>query len=888
VHQIQSGQVIVDLCCVVKELVENSLDAGATNIDVRFRNQGLDGVEVQDNGPGITPDNYDSLALKHHTSKLVAFSDISTIRTFGFRGEALSSLCALSRFSVVTCLAANAPKGTRLEFESSGRLKGTSVVAAQKGTTVYVNDVFFNLPVRRRELERNIKREWNKVIVLLNQYACIQTNLNFTVSQQPSKGKRVLLFSTKGNETTRENIINVFGAKAMAILIPLDLKLDIDSTVGPSLRSNHRTAEKESNQVRVQGFVSRPAYGEGRQTPDRQMFFVNERPCLLPQFSKTFNEVYKSYSSSQSPFIFANIQLDTHLYDLNVSPDKRTILLHDQTRVLESLRDALASLFESHDYSIPTSQTVIPRPISRTRQSLLTGDRAKPYSSPLNKLTSLAPQRDIGHIDDSLLYHCRGLISPKSAEPPGAALQGIASQRTSLSINCVIPPSRCRENAVSRAEGASAHTAVILPAADPSMCNSDTLSQGSEQSLHTQFGWSPGSGISRHQAPIDYKENEEGDLEAAEHGWVIDGTSARHVDVRDPVTTDDISNHNRPQSDRQTQSHTKSGRRPLPSSDKETSEEQPPKVAHYSGLTLTVSRSNATLHLVQTMSSEETAIPARINDRHFHARRISSQCCNSAAITREGFEADNAEETLSLIITKGDFARMSVVGQFNLGFILAVRHGSGPRQPHIGDDNLFIIDQHASDEKFNFERLQLTTALQSQSLVHPKRLELTALEEEIVQENLSVLELNGFKVRVDESGSQPVGSRCELLSLPLSRETTFTIADLEELVSLLSDSRYVDCRSAPRPSKVRKMFAMRACRSSIMIGTTLTSRQMTKLVRHMGDLDKPWNCPHGRPTMRHLYRLGAWDGKDWDEGSWSKDGKGIVVNWRQYSRVDDG
>ncbi|KAM0576223.1 hypothetical protein ACHAO2_006266 [Verticillium nonalfalfae] len=254
VHRIQSGQVIVDLCSVVKELVENSLDANATAIDVRFKNQGLESIEVHDNGSGISPDNYEGLALKHHTSKLATFSDLNTLSTFGFRGEALSSLCALSHFSVVTCLASDTPRATKLDFEPSGRLKGTTVVAGQKGTVVMVNSLFHNLPVRRRELERNIKREWNKVITLLNQYACIQTGLKFTISQQPNKGKRMVLFSTKGNTTVRDNIINVFGAKTTAVMTRLDVELQFE----PSAESGF-TSAKQPNQsaspVQVKGFV---------------------------------------------------------------------------------------------------------------------------------------------------------------------------------------------------------------------------------------------------------------------------------------------------------------------------------------------------------------------------------------------------------------------------------------------------------------------------------------------------------------------------------------------------------------------------------------------------------------------------------------------------------
>ncbi|TDZ22482.1 DNA mismatch repair protein pms1 [Colletotrichum orbiculare MAFF 240422] len=253
VHQIQSGQVIVDLCSVVKELLENSIDAAATSIDVRFKNQGLDSVEVQDNGSGISPDSYASIALKHYTSKLHTYSDLATLQTFGFRGEALSSLCALSHLSIVTCLPDRAPRGTKLDFEPSGKLSGSHVVAAQRGTTVLVEDLFHNLPVRRCELERNIKREWTKVIALLNQYACVQTGLKVTVSQQPRKGKRVVLFSTKTNLTIRENLINVFGAKSMTSLVKLDLSLVFRPTSAPTRPGTTRTGS-DSTEVCIQGY----------------------------------------------------------------------------------------------------------------------------------------------------------------------------------------------------------------------------------------------------------------------------------------------------------------------------------------------------------------------------------------------------------------------------------------------------------------------------------------------------------------------------------------------------------------------------------------------------------------------------------------------------------
>lgn len=127
-------------------------------------------------------------ALKHYTSKLTTYDDLENVQTFGFRGEALSSLCALSILTILTATKEESPKGSKLEFEISGKLKNTSVVAAQKGTTVISENLFRTLPVRRKELERNIKREYTKVLGLLQAYASIKTGVKFSVYNQVPKG----------------------------------------------------------------------------------------------------------------------------------------------------------------------------------------------------------------------------------------------------------------------------------------------------------------------------------------------------------------------------------------------------------------------------------------------------------------------------------------------------------------------------------------------------------------------------------------------------------------------------------------------------------------------------------------------------------------------------
>ncbi|KAL8889705.1 MAG: hypothetical protein Q9215_003059 [Flavoplaca cf. flavocitrina] len=1050
VHQIQSGQVIVDLCSVVKELVENSLDAGATSIgklictflerpslifeeEVRFKGNGLDAIEVQDNGTGISKENYDTVgkepsmilslllfipapALKHHTSKLSTYDDISSLQTFGFRGEALSSLSALSNFQIVTAQAHEAPKGTKLDFEPSGKLRTTAVVASQRGTTVTVEALFANLPVRRRELEKNIKREYTKVLGVLQAYSCISTSVKFSVSNVLAKGKKNVVFATKSNTATRENIANVFGVKTLTALVSMDLRFDLQGS--KSIRS---TAVKGSHEVRVVGHVSRPVIGDGRQAPDRQMFFVNERPCTLPQFAKVFNEVYKAYNVSQSPFVFANIVIDTNAYDVNVSPDKKTILLHDRNALLESLRVALVELFEHQDQTIPQTQrpqSKLPVCKALTVQKQSTSLYAPESSNQRNKrIESSSVLSEESHEDnpseasDQESQQSTGIIgkfaardaqprNPKSKrdriftakanmtmggqklvrklensshlfgedheyddKPVPAAVQ-IAEEIQDHSPNPVVdfnrqiaeqqglperhsPGPSEQPNVAEGAEEEAIATMTSSPLKPASGVVQNafermrsrrephqvaTITIG-EKTTTTIIGSTPGSrNVQSSVVPkmrTSGSEEPRGTFSSSVRAFAAPGLlseassycnpTAAHQEVHKDVTplnhaasespvsagkplyNDDapedtcISSDDEEHIGREDESDVSDAGRSdeLYVDDEARKTKQDAKVADLireaearsaaprednlrrAGKILKgTGLRDSTTQLLQTLHVSISKIEEKA--RNFESELqtwLEKPTLTERSSQFKEEEEKDAEHKLSLKVTKTDFSRIEIIGQFNLGFILVMRPSTSPTT----DDELFIIDQHASDEKFNFERLQTSTTVQSQRLVRPKVLELTAIDEEIIIENNAALLENGFVVAVDQSGDTPVGQRCRVLSLPMSREVTFGLSDLEELISLLGESppsvsvtstdisgQRQRPRHIPRPSKIRKLFAMRACRCSVMIGKTLQKRQMEKLVRHMGEIDKPWNCPHGRPTMRHLFGLKSWEG--WKEG----------------------
>ncbi|KDO87272.1 hypothetical protein CISIN_1g0414662mg, partial [Citrus sinensis] len=192
-----------------------------------------------------------------------------------------------------------------------------------------------------------------------------------------------------------------------------------------------------------------------------------------------------------------------------------------------------------------------------------------------------------------------------------------------------------------------------------------------------------------------------------------------------------------------------------------------------------------------------------------------------------------------------------VIGQFNLGFIIGKL-----------DQDLFIVDQHAADEKYNFERLSQSTVLNQQPLLRPLKLDLTPEEEVVASMHMDIIRKNGFSLEEDPHAL--AGLRFRLKAVPFSKKITFGVEDVKDLISTLADNQgecsiissyKMDTADSVCPSRVRAMLASRACRSSIMIGDALGRNEMQKILEHLADLNSPWNCPHGRPTMRHLVDL---------------------------------
>ncbi|XP_044034890.1 mismatch repair endonuclease PMS2 isoform X2 [Siniperca chuatsi] len=830
VHQICSGQVVLTLATAVKELVENSIDAGATNIDVRLKECGAELVEVSDNGKGVEEANFEGLTLKHHTSKLRDFSDLIHVETFGFRGEALSSLCALSNLSVVTCHESS-QVGTKLVFDHKGHLVQQSPHPRQQGSTVSLQQLFYTLPVRHKEFQRNIKKEYAKMIHILQSYCIISTGVRITCSNQNGQGKRSTVLSTSGSQCMRDNIGAIYGPKQLQSLLPFQ---QVSPTEDVLEEYGLKDADLPKQLFSITGFVSRGDHGVGRSATDRQFFFINNRPCDPIKVTKLVNEVYHMYNRHQYPFVALNIAVASECVDVNVTPDKRQIFLQEEKLLLAILKTSLINMYEAGVNKISLNYTSIPStnttPASEICQVVSPNENMpEPGEEPVTQSPKLS--LNLAGLKAAFSSHHSSNSGNKSSIAK-AANSGPTQKTLQSFFKDTVKPPTCNPSAKS------------------------PLKPTRDLAKYSPVGKSVLDGFRYGKTLCSDTDSEKDsavftcDLATADFQCSgLEFSSPGPASVKNE-TLEETSDYTVPKDpELQTEPCTSNEDCAVSPDAKRTRTERPHFPTEHKSNTFSNCFENSSLTVDAAVCIQRRMVPLHFSLQELagKVKRLQDQRKQRAGedLRYRRFRAkinpgenQSAEEELKKEISKDMFKQMEIIGQFNLGFIITKLNS-----------DIFMIDQHATDEKYNFEMLQQHTALQGQKLIVPQKLHLTAISENVLIENIEIFRKNGFEFLVDEDAQ--VMERVKLVSLPTSKNWTFGPADIEELIFMLSDSPGVMCR----PSRVRQMFASRACRKSVMIGTALSVSEMKKLLVHMGEIEHPWNCPHGRPTMRHLANL---------------------------------
>lgn len=329
-NQIAAGEVVEKPASVVKELVENALDAGADKIEVTIFAGGTEYIRVTDNGCGMSEADAKMAVLRHATSKLTKAEDLLSLNTLGFRGEALPSIASVSNFTLLT-------RPESEEFATSVHIDGgenTEVTASggSTGTTVIVENLFFNVPARRKFL-KTVSTEGRYISELLTRLALSRPDVRFKLV---NNDKEVL--STPGDG---------------------DLEHAIRALYGKNVAENLLEVSLNDPKVRVSGFIGKPTLLKG--TRQWQTFFVNGRCIGSKMLSKAMDHAYQSQiPKSGFPFAVINITVDTASVDVNVHPQKSEIKFSDDSLIYKAMYKALTDALTKPMSAQKTQVTLLP------------------------------------------------------------------------------------------------------------------------------------------------------------------------------------------------------------------------------------------------------------------------------------------------------------------------------------------------------------------------------------------------------------------------------------------------------------------------------------------------------------------------------------------------
>ncbi|XP_025832566.1 mismatch repair endonuclease PMS2 [Agrilus planipennis] len=779
VHKICSGQVVLSLAIAVKELVENAIDASATIIDVRLKEYGSELIEVSDNGVGVKEENFESLTLKHYTSKLREFSDLESVGTLGFRGEALSSLCALTDLVIIT-RHSSANYATKISYDHNGRIVTSLPAARDVGTTVILQNLFNSLPVRRKEFLKNLRREFNKMCQLLYAYCLVCRNIKITCSNQTSKSSKNTVVATLGNNSIKDNIISVFGPKQVSTLIEIEA-VEPDETIVKEFDIKN-IVYGEPLPFKFEFFISNVTHGNGRSTVDRQFFYVNNRPCEPQKVMKVVNDVYKQFNSNQYPFVYLNVEMERSCVDVNVTPDKRQVFLEKEKLLLAVIKSSLLEAFKATPSTYTLQNTKI-----ETKITDYTIGGMKGLKRPLEECEENDKEENFTFMDKFKKSLSNKSFSTKSDDENynKESPKSISNELDKVDVeeNRVLLEEKCENKESKKFETFNCMES-------PSHSLDHTFKKSKWDNLVNEVPEVPKTKLN-HAIKIFPKEIEQ----------IINGSSLSENTVsksNETIINETMHLTLNSELDFNKQSSTCKLSSPVRKSSKwdDLDAEFPPT-------SLTTEIKGETFKSVKcfSRSKKDNVIKIDLNislgtsTNEFSNTKISIRTSESqienALRTSSYFNRHKkkeilvrfrskiapdanktAEQELQKQISKDMFHRMSIIGQFNLGFIIAKL-----------DNDLFIIDQHATDEKYNYETLQRNTILESQVLVNPKPLELSATNEAILIDNEEVFKKNGFNFLIKKNA--PVTKKVLLTAIPISKNYTFGKDDIEEMLFML-------------------------------------------------------------------------------------------------------
>ncbi|MFB6130575.1 MAG: DNA mismatch repair endonuclease MutL [Salinigranum sp.] len=771
IQHIAAGEVVERPASVVKELVENSLDADASRVSVAVERGGTEGVVVRDDGRGMTEAEVRLAVQEHTTSKIRDVEDLDGgVATLGFRGEALSTIGAVSRTTIRTRPRDGSDVGTELRIEG-GDVTEVGPAGCPEGTTVEVSDLFFNTPARRKFL-KTVPTEFDHVNAVVTHYALANPDVAVSLEHD---GREV--FATEGRGSLESTVLSVYGREVAESMVPVEFEPDdVDAAnaaapepsevadadaeaLDPSGAADAGSEEPDPPVAAVSGLVSHPE--TNRSGRDYLSTFVNGRYVTAGVLREAVLDAYGGQlAPDRYPFAVLFVDVPPGTVDVNVHPRKMEVRFDDEEAVSDAVERAVESaLLEAglvrssapRGRSAPGEASVLPERSDRPAGSDAV-DAGDADASGSDAVDEVAPDPIASDADETALDGHPTAVDespPDGASPPGTAVDGASP--SSDPVDGLWPGDSTADPDASAVEDGPADgpDAGFDDAAPDATVDADTTIEADD-----------GATASTGSAPAE-SGSPGGDGTAAGSG----STGSEHAGI-------------------------------APDRDQ----------------------------------SDDGLAPDRGERDVDRQRGVDADAGGAFAPPTTQRTLAGGEATVDPDFER--LPRMRVLGQLFDTYLVAET-----------DDGLVLVDQHAADERVNYERLRAEVAGETptQGLASPVELELTAREAALFEEYDEALARVGF--RAERAGERTV----EVRTVP-------AVVDAALDPELLRDAlgSFVEARDGGRETVdavADSLLADLACYPSITGNTSLREGSVLDLLEALDDCENPYACPHGRPVI---------------------------------------
>ena len=787
INKIAAGEVIERPASVIKEMVENSIDAGATHVTIEIKNGGISFIRITDNGKGIAKDDVELAFERHATSKIRNADDLDTVKSMGFRGEALASIAAIANVELVSKTETE-PIGNRIVVEG-GDVLSFDEIGCSKGTTITVRNLFFNTPVRYKFLKKDFT-ESGYIEDVVTRIALVHPEIAIKFI---NSGKIVL--QTNGNGDLTGVIYSIFGKEVANNIINVDYEYEY---------------------MKIKGVIGKPTIA--RSNRSNQIFFVNKRYIKDKTLSSAVEQAFKGMLPiGKFAFLVLDIEMPPSKVDVNVHPAKLEVRFAEESVAFKSMFHAIKDTLLNAGFMTDREKT---EEIKKANENAFKIQNANELAT---KTYSVATQEQTGNIVEDVFNSRKEAANPIDVKPVNSVLEN----KTVMSNQDIFEKLKSLQDDLKKEveqnpnlqltdtykEMEQKYNEIILPVVEQESKEekAEVIQEETELPKALQEEKVNAESLENETIiPIVFDNSDKDN----ENEQVLNEDETPYGESTNTVENNLTTNNNEANN--------------MPSNQ---------DVAQNTEINVAQQPSEKTLpqDSKEKILSFEEMYKELFGKEPYGGRKQPET--EKKEEEEAGFYAldDNMEDkNVSIFESNADAQKIQYkfIGiAFNTYIILEI------------DNELYIMDQHAAHERIMYEKVKKNFFNQagekaSQLLLLPDIITLTHKEMDIAKDNMAMFRQAGFIL--EEFGENTI----KLSGVP----DVCVDLDTEELFKETLDEINTVARTA-KQEKEEKFLATVACKAAVKANMQLTKEEVDSLMGELLKLPNPFTCPHGRPTV---------------------------------------